>query len=91
MIEGYLSVAARLWHVESGRFSAVLDGQPVTVTVTGDAVSVERQADEGSPRLSKMDAQELVMGMGARYRHDLPVAPAGWFPLPLCWYWPDLN
>lgn len=91
VIEGYLSVAARLWHVESGRFSAVLDGQPVTVTVTGDAVSVERQADEGSPRLSKMDAQELVMGMGARYRHDLPVAPAGWFPLPLCWYWPDLN
>ncbi|MBT1161863.1 MULTISPECIES: GNAT family N-acetyltransferase [Bifidobacterium] len=112
VLDAYLSAAARLWRLEPGRFSAVLDGQPVTITVsereadddghavvgsgldrtTGrQSVTVERTADPDAPRLSHMDAQDLLLGLGARFRHDLPVAPAGWFPLPMCWYWPDLN
>ncbi|WP_163229496.1 GNAT family N-acetyltransferase [Bifidobacterium aerophilum] len=103
VLDAYLSAAARLWRLEPGRFSVVLDGQPVTVTVRdhtsdGDdrtavrqSVTVERAADPDAPHLSHMDAQDLLLGMGARFRHDLPVAPAGWFPLAMCWYWPDLN
>lgn len=112
MIDAYLSAAARLWRLEPGRFSAVLDGQPVTVTVhdleaddngrmiagndagrasVRQSVAVKRIADPDAPHLSHMDAQDLLLGLGARFRRDLPVAPAGWFPLPMCWYWPDLN
>ncbi|MBW3093415.1 GNAT family N-acetyltransferase [Bifidobacterium sp. 82T10] len=119
VLEAWLPVAARLWRLEPGRLSLVLDGQPVTVTVRDGAagvaasdtrnaldahdavdsraqvgaqtVTVERAADPDAPQLNKTDAQDLIMGTAARYRRDLPVAPAGWFPLPMSWYWPDLN
>lgn len=91
VIEAYLAAANESWGVEPGRFSAVLDGQPVTVTVADGAVHAERVADDDAPRLDKADAQTLLGGLCARYRRDLPHTPAGWFPLPVSWYWSDLN
>lgn len=92
LLECWLPVAARLWRLEPGRLSMTLGGQPVTIGVDGDgSVRVARAADADAPSLSDADAQDLLMGLGARYRRDLPSAPAGWFPLPIDWYWPDLN
>lgn len=87
VLEAYLTVRQRVSGLSAGRFSAVLDGQPVTVTADEHGVSVERRADPGAPALGKMEAQSLLLTERSRFL-NLPV-PRGWFPLPVFWYLVD--
>lgn len=87
VLEAYLSLKQKTLGLALGEFSAVLDGQPVTVSVDENGVSVERVAKPGAVVLDKHQAQELLLSEYGRFM-DVQ-APAGWFPLPVFWYTAD--
>lgn len=84
VIKAYLELKNKTCRLSRGRFSAVMDNQPVTVTVDENGVTVENKADEDAVVLDKLKAQELLLTHSGRYM-DVDV-PEGWFPLPLFWY-----
>lgn len=87
VLEAYLTLKLRTEGLTPGVFSAILDGQPVTVRVDDTGLSVERSALPGAPELTLREAQELLLTPHGRW---LPVqAPNGWFPLPIFWYAAD--
>ncbi|MFD0670015.1 GNAT family N-acetyltransferase [Cohnella sp. GCM10027633] len=88
VMQAYLTLKHRTIGLAHGVFSAVLDGQPVTVRSDENGVTVERSALAGAVTLDQRQAQTLLLSRHGVY---LPVsAPAGWFPLQLFWYTADL-
>ena len=84
VLEAYLTLKHRSVGLSCGRFSAVLEGQAVTVTVNEAGVSVERKAEPGAPELDKAQAQSLLLTERSRFL-KWPVM-RDWFPLPIFWY-----
>lgn len=87
VLQGYLTLKHRTTGLPAGEFSAVMDGQPITVRVDESGVAVERSARPGAVTLSEQQAQKLLLTQHSRYM-DVG-APIGWFPLPLFWYKAD--
>lgn len=87
VLEAFLTVKHRTYVLSDGCFSAVMDGQPVTITVTQNEVDIKREAKDDAIILDKMDAQKLILTPYGRYM-NLPV-PLDWFPLPLFWHTVD--
>lgn len=87
VIEAFLTLKFQTIGISHGRFSAIMDGQPVTIMTDTSGVCVDRQADADAVILSQMDAQKLVLTPYGRYM-DVTV-PRDWFPLPLFWYTVD--
>lgn len=87
VLEAYLSLKQQTLGLASGEFSAVLDGQPVTVRADEKGIAVERAAKPGAAVLDKHQAQELLLSEYGRFMEVQ--APAGWFPLPVFWYTAD--
>ena len=83
VIKTYLSLKNQTHKLNYGRFSAVMDGQPITVTVDENGVSVEKTASADAVVLDKMEAQKLLLTHFGRYM-DVKV-PNDWFPLPIFW------
>ena len=68
--------------------AAVLEGQPVTVTVKDGTVTVTREAHPGADVLNREKAQELLLSPLASKGSKVPSEiwkniPSDWFPLPL--------
>jgi hypothetical protein len=84
VVRAYLELKNKTCRLSHGRFSAVMDNQPVTVTIDEKGVSVESKADDDAVVLDKLSAQQLLLTHAGRYM-DIDV-PADWFPLPLFWY-----
>ena len=84
VIKAYLELKNKSCRLSRGRFSAVMDSQPVTITVDDNGITVENKADEDAVVLDKLKAQELLLTHAGRYM-DIDV-PGDWFPLPLFWY-----
>ena len=84
VIRAYLELKNKYSKLSFGRFSAVMDGQPVTVTVDENGVTVESKADKDACVLDKMKAQQLLLTHYGRYM-DVEL-PKDWFPLPLFWH-----
>ena len=87
VIKAYLSYKNDCKSLSYGKFSAIMDNQPLTVTVDEKGVTVENSAESGAVVLDKMDAQKLLLTPSGRYL-NLPI-PKDWFPLPLFWYYVD--
>ncbi len=83
VLEAFLTVKHHTYGLSHGTFSAVMDSQPVTITVSESGVLVEKKASEDAVTLDKMDAQKLILTPYGRYM-DINV-PKDWFPLPLFW------
>lgn len=84
VLQAYLTLKHATSRLIPGEFSAVLDGQPVTARVDRNGVTVERSACSGALRLSKLDAQTLLLTPHGRLMGVS--VPEGWFPLPIFWY-----
>lgn len=87
VLEAFLTVKHHTYGLSDGCFSAVMDKQPVTITVTQNGVDIKREAKNDAIILDKMDAQKLILTPYGRYM-NLPV-PLDWFPLPLFWHTVD--
>ena len=87
VIGAFLTLKYNTQKLSQGRFSAIMDGQPVTVTVSEDGVKVEKTADKDAVILDKLQAQSLLLTPSGRFG-NIPV-PSDWFPLPLFWYYVD--
>lgn len=87
VLDMFLTVKSRTCGLSDGFFSAVMDHQPITITVCQNHVRVESHAAKDAVHLSKMDAQKLLLTPYGRYM-ELSV-PLDWFPLPLFWYTVD--
>ena len=83
VIEAFLKLKFFVNGLTHGVWSAIMGEQPVTITVTADGVSVERRADAGAVRLSKMEAQTLILTPFGRFLKTN--VPNDWFPLPIYW------
>ncbi len=87
VINAYLTLKNETQKISHGRFSAIMDGQPVTITVDENGVKTEKTATKDAVVLSKMDAQKLLLTPSGRFLNlDIP---NDWFPLPLFWYYVD--
>ena len=84
VIKVCLELKNKTYKLSHGRFSAVMDNQPITITVDEKGIAVENKADENTVVLDKLKAQELLLTPAGRYM-DVDV-PGDWFPLPLFWY-----
>jgi hypothetical protein len=84
VLEMFLSLKHKSQGISAGVFSAVMDGQPVTIRVEDDSVSVTRDALPNAVVLNKMEAQRLILTPFGR--HMGISVPGDWFPLPLFWY-----
>ncbi len=87
VIKAFLTVKNSYQKLSYGRFSAIMDNQPITVTVDENGISVEKTADSEAVVLSKMDAQKLILTPFGRHMNIN--VPADWFPLPVFWYYVD--
>jgi len=67
VIRAYLELKNKSGRLSCGRFSAVMGGQPVTVTVDVNGVLVENKADEDAFVMDKMEAQRLLLTNAGRY------------------------
>lgn len=85
--EAYLTLKNDTEGLTPGRFSAIMDNQPLTITVDSTGVKVERTASNDAVVLNKMEAQKLLLTPSGKYL-DIDV-PKDWFPLPLFWYYVD--
>jgi predicted N-acetyltransferase YhbS len=83
----YLELKRAAGGLAPGSFSAVLAGQPVTAIVDESGVSVVRQASPGAVELDRQESQTLLLS--AYGKAENAVSPAGWFPLPVFWYYAD--
>ena len=84
VLEMYLNLKHCTQGLSPGVFSAVMDGQPVTIRVDDGGVSVTRDALPSAVVLNKMETQRLILTPFGR--HKGISAPSDWFPLPLFWY-----
>lgn len=87
VIKAFLTLKNNTQPLSYGRFSAVMDGQPVTVTVDENGVNVTETADKDAVVLDKLQAQSMLLTPYSRF-NDVDV-PNDWFPLPLFWYYVD--
>jgi hypothetical protein len=87
VLQAYLTLKHRTTGLVAGQFSAVMDGQPITVRVDENGVTIERKAQSDAVTLNKLQAQKLLLTQHSRYMEV--GAPQGWFPLPLFWYKAD--
>lgn len=87
VLHAYLSLKLSAQGLSHGVFSAVLAGQPVTVTVDASGLSVDRIALPGAVRLDRQQSQRLLLSNYGKFLRI--AAPEGWFPLPLFWYYAD--
>ena len=84
VLRAYLTLRYRSTGLAPGKFSAVMDGQPVTARVGKDGVEVTSAAAADAIRLNGQQAQELLL---TPFGHLKPFSvPYGWFPLPLSFY-----
>lgn len=88
VMEALLTMKAETMGISDGTWSAVLEGQPVSVTVKEGAVGVTREAHPGADVLSREQAQELLLSPLAFKGTKVPSEiwkkiPSDWFPLPL--------
>lgn len=86
VLEAYLKLKWSTQGLTPGVFSAEFDGQPVTATVDASGVAVTRQAPPGAPHLDRQQSQRLLLSNWGPEDFD---TPAGWFPLPVFWYYAD--
>ncbi|ULO07646.1 GNAT family N-acetyltransferase [Paenibacillus sp. 19GGS1-52] len=84
VLEAYLTLKYKTTGLVQGEFSAVMDGQPITVRVDVSGVTVERSAKPDAVVLNKQQAQALLLTQHSRYM--AVTVPVGWFPLPIFWY-----
>ncbi|MRN51481.1 GNAT family N-acetyltransferase [Paenibacillus monticola] len=84
VLKAYLTLKFKTTGIVQGEFSAVMDGQPITVRVDVSGVTVERSAKPDAVVLNKQQAQALLLTQHSRYM--AVDAPVGWFPLPIFWY-----
>lgn len=87
VISAYLKLKHSTVGLTTGRFSAVLDGQPITILVTEEKVEVVKQADQDAVVLDKIKAQKLILTGESNY--DFSELPKDWFPLSMFWYTSD--
>jgi predicted N-acetyltransferase YhbS len=81
VIGAFMKLKASYAPLEDGVRGFVIDGQPLTISVHANQVSVIPEAPNDAPSLSAMDAQFLFFGRdGALYGKPLPM---GWGQLPL--------
>ena len=88
VIEAMLTMKAETMGISDGTWSAVLEGQPVTVTVKDGTVTVTGEAHPGADVLNREQAQELLLSPLASKGSKVPSEiwkniPSDWFPLPL--------
>lgn len=88
VIEAMLTMKAETMGISDGTWSAVLEGQPLTVTVKDGTVTVTREAHPGADVLNREQAQELLLSPLASKGSKVPSEiwkniPSDWFPLPL--------
>lgn len=83
VLEAFLTVKFQTYGLSKGSFSAIMDKQPVTITVTKSGVVLERKAAENAVELNKMEAQKLLLTPYGRFMNIR--VPKDWFPLPLFW------
>ena len=88
VIEAMLTMKAETMGISDGTWSAVLEGQPVTVTVKDGTVTVTRETHPGADVLNREQAQELLLSPLASKGSKVPSEiwkniPSDWFPLPL--------
>lgn len=84
VIKAYMELKNNTHKLSYGRISAVMDNQPITITVDENGVTVENKAPENAVVLDKTKSQELLLTHAGRYM-DIDV-PGDWFPLPVFWY-----
>lgn len=89
IVRAYLNLKAETIGISDGRFSAVMDGQPLTISVKNNIVSVTEETSENALQLNRRDAQELLLL--PFYPKKYPSLPQDWFPLPLFWYLADCS
>lgn len=96
VLEAYLTLKAQTIGISDGCFSAVIEGQPVTVQVTEGKVTVSRSTLPGALQLGREQAQELLLSQTAAAGSHAGISdavwktiPRDWFPLPLFKYMPD--
>lgn len=88
VIEAMLTMKAETMGISDGTWFAVLEGQPLTVTVKDGTVTVTREAHPGADVLNREQAQELLLSPLASKGSKVPSEiwkniPSDWFPLPL--------
>ena len=87
VIKAYMTLKNETQKLSYGQFSAIMDGQPLTITVDKNGVSIDKTVQNDAVILSKMDTQKLLLTSYGRYLNlDIP---NDWFPLPLFWYYVD--
>lgn len=94
VLQAFLTLKAERTGISDGTWSAVLEGQPVTVVAADSVVSVRREAAPGAVTLNRREAQELLLSpfseIESRKRRDVyGQIPSDWFPLPLYCYMAD--
>jgi predicted N-acetyltransferase YhbS len=80
VIGAFLKLKASYARLEDGTRSYLIDGQPLTVSVEANKVTVTAEAGPDAAKLSAMDAQRLFFGRDGHLFGELPL---GWAPLPL--------
>ncbi len=93
VLEAYLTLKAKTLGLTPGAFSAVLEGQPVTVTWDGRELEVVRDSGPAPLILDRRQAHELLLsfltsggdraGLSEEEWNDK--IPRDWFPLPIYW------
>ena len=88
VIEAMLTMKAETMGISDGTWFAVLEGQPLTVTVKDGTVTVTREAHPWADVLNREQAQELLLSPLASKGSKVPSEiwkniPSDWFPLPL--------
>ena len=81
VIGAFLKLKASYARLEDGVRSFVIDGQPITVCVKMNQVSVTGEAGEDAVPITAMDAQYLFFGRDGQFFGES--LPMGWAPLPL--------
>lgn len=87
VIGAFLTLKNDTIQLSHGRFSAIMDGQPVTITVNENGVKVENTATNGAVVLDKLQAQSLLLTPSGKFGNI--AVPNDWFPLSLFWYYVD--
>ena len=80
VIEALLRLKAEeLRELTDGEAAMWIDGQPLTIRVKDNDVTVEESAPNDAPRMTAMEAQRMLFDPMATI---LNAAPSDWFPLP---------
>ncbi len=93
-VEAFLQLKADQMGISNGTWSAVMEGQPLTIQVQNNTVTVTREAHPGAAVLTREEAQELLLSPLTRVGSRIPQEiwkdiPSDWFPLPLYCFMAD--